>query len=207
MIANIPLKYAKKQLTQDREDRSVVQVAEFPRSACFPLDVSVPKTFPERRLNYRFAFKCSTVYRKKDSLLKRSSGYDFKKNLKPVSVASSSVSYVGFSNEEFKRIIKAEVKVETRSGSTANPYNDDLIELEYTKTSIRSTSNPQQQQTVVTQAQQKPLNGPNIDLLNDDIIENAEDLKYRRPSGTGSFSDQNSTSSRGGGDKGLIAYF
>lgn len=196
MIANIPLKYAKKQLTQDREDRYVSLISEAQKASNPEILTdygSTQKMRSERKANFRFAFKCPTFYKKKDSNMKRSSGFDFKKAVKPMIPVNNNISYVGFSNEEFKKIIQADSNKDkdNRSRSMVNRDNEDLIDLEYTKTSSFVVSN--YAKTSINQPKPYPmLQAPNIDLLNDDVIENQEDIKYTRGSGVTSFVDQNS---------------
>ena len=193
MIANIPLKYAKKQLTQDREDKYVNLFTELHKSLSpnYILEtVENIKNRSEKKANLRFAFKCATVYKKKDSGFKRSSGYDFKKIVKQVNLpVNNNVSYVGFSNKEFKQIIKSSSKNSFSNIKESDNNNDNLIELEYTK-----TTNPKKDSKNLKGNLFSNSNVANIDLLNDDIIENNEDYKYTRTSGTGTFGDQNSIS-------------
>ena len=197
MIANIPLKYAKKQLTQDREDRCIGLISEFQRPSSNEIHIDAIqsiKSRSERKANFRFAFKCATLYRKKDSNLKRSSGYDFKKALKPNPMPlNNNVSYVGFSNEEFKKIIKAETRNSEKVTAARAKDNEDLIDIEYTRNSNAGSTSAKSSINQPNQSKPYPvLQAPNIDLLNDDVIENAEDIRYSRPSGAGSFVDQSS---------------
>ncbi len=193
MIANIPLKYAKKQLTQDREDKYVNLFTEIHNSLSNnyigKIDQNI-KNRSEKKANLRFAFKCVTVYRKKDSGYKRSSGYDFKKIVKQGNfpINNNNVSYVGFSNKEFKQIIKSSdsAKNSFTNKKQRDDNNDNLIELEYTK-----TTNPKKDSINLKGNFSSNSNVANIDLLND-IIENNDDYRYTRTSGTGSFPDQNS---------------
>ena len=192
MIANIPLKYAKKQLTQDREDKYINLMNEFHRlkNQNFIKDLTLnPKI---KSANFRFAFKCATIYRKKDSNYKRSSGYDFKKSIKQINMpVNNNVSYVGFSNEEFKKIIKSSdsTKVSMNANNKEKDNDDNLIDLEYTRTSNFSIN--AKKESFTSNKGYPPVNVQNIDLLNDDILENNEEYRYSKAS-VGSYVDQNS---------------
>lgn len=171
MIANIPLKYAKKQLTQDREERYINTFTERPNSAsninlnCLPS----LKLRSEKKANFRFAFKCVTFYKKKDSFMKKSGSYDFKKLLKSVNNApmNNNVSYVGFSKEEFNKIKKSDSMKKKKEREN----DDNLIDLEFSKSSF-ATNNTNQKKDSFANKNYPQSNAPNLDLLNDDIIEN-----------------------------------
>lgn len=185
MIANIPLKYAKKQISVEKEDHFITVFADFQKDPLQINNILIEKNQnqarPEKKANFRFAFKCNTIYRKKDSSFKRSSGYDFKKSIQTVNLPINTVTYVGFSNEEFKKITKSGDN--SKKNSVKEKENNDvLIDVEqYGKSSF--ASNSYKNSINSRQNAYLPKNAQSVDLLNDDILEN-NDYTYSKPLGS-----------------------
>lgn len=180
MIANIPLKYAKKQISTEKGDHFIIVFSDFQKDSLnkILIDRNQNQVLQEKKANFRFAFKCNTVYRKKNSSIKRSGP---EQKLIPTNyLPSNTVTCVGFSNEEFKKIIKSGDN--SKKHSIKGKENDDfLIDVDqYSKSSFASNSyknsinyNPNSYYSKSTQ---------NVDLLNDDILENNENYTYSKSS-------------------------